>query len=84
MGWQRVSPQGLADEAIPLAARIMAVADVYDAVRSKRSYKPAMPHAAATEIILESSGTHLDPAVVDAFAARADEFEAVRILLKSE
>jgi len=77
-------PQGLADEAIPLAARIMAVADVYDAVRSKRSYKPAMPHAAATEIILESSGTHLDPAVVDAFAARADEFEAVRILLKSE
>jgi len=77
-------PQGLAGEAIPLAARIVAVADVYDAVRSKRSYKPARPHAAAREIIFESGGTHLDPAVVAAFAARADEFEAVRTVLESE
>jgi putative two-component system response regulator len=71
-------PQGLAGEAIPLAARLMAVADVYDAVRSRRSYKPARSHAEAMEIIREAGGSHLDPAVVDAFVARADEFEAVR------
>jgi len=76
--------QGLAGEAIPLAARIVAVADVYDAVRSKRSYKPARPHSDATEIIREARGTQFDPAVVDAFAARADEFEAVRTVLESE
>ena len=62
----------------------MAVADVYDAVRSKRSYKPARPHSDATEIIREARGTQFDPAVVDAFAARADEFEAVRTVLESE
>jgi len=77
-------PHGLAGEAIPLAARIMAVADVYDAVRSRRSYKPARPHAAAEEIIREARGTQFDSAVVDAFAARADEFAAVRTVLESE
>ena len=77
-------PYGMAGEEIPLAARIMAVADVYDALRSRRSYKAAMPHAAATEIILESRGSHFDPAVVDAFAVLADEFEAVRTALDSE
>ncbi|MEI6450332.1 MAG: HD domain-containing phosphohydrolase [Actinomycetes bacterium] len=77
-------PQGLAGEAIPLAARIMAVADVYDAVRSKRSYKPAMPHAAAREVIVDGRGSQFDPVVVDAFAARADELAAVRIALESE
>jgi putative two-component system response regulator len=60
-------PDGLAGEAIPLSARIMAVADVYDALRSKRVYKPAFTHAATAEIILESSGTHLDPIVVKTF-----------------
>jgi len=74
--------QGLAGEAIPVAARIVAVADVYDAVRSRRSYKPALPHAAAREIILEGRGAHFDPAVVDAFAARDDEFAAVRSALR--
>ena len=70
-------PQGLAGEDIPVAARIVAVADVYDAVRSVRSYKPAMPHAAACEAILGGRGTQFDPAVADAFAARAGEFEAL-------
>ncbi len=74
--------QGLVGEAIPVAARIVAVADVYDAVRSRRSYKPALPHAAAKDIIIEGRGAHFDPAVVDAFAARNDEFEAVRNALR--
>jgi len=77
-------PEGLAGEAIPVAARVVAVADVYDAVRSRRSYKPAMPHAAARDIILGSRGAHFDPAVVDAFAALADEFEAIRTVLEGE
>ncbi len=77
-------PHGLAGAAIPLAARIVAVADVYDAVRSRRSYKPARPHAAAKDIILEARGSHFDPAVVDAFAARADQFAAVRSKLESK
>ena len=77
-------PQGLAGEAIPVAARVVAVADVYDAVRSKRSYKPAMSHEAARDIIRDSRGTHFDPAVVDAFAARADEFQKIRKTLDGE
>jgi putative two-component system response regulator len=60
-------PDGLAGEAIPLSARIMAVADVYDALRSRRVYKPALTHEAAGEIILQSSAKHLDPVVVKTF-----------------
>lgn len=75
-------PQGLAGEAIPLSARITAVADIYDALRSKRKYKPALSHSKATEIIYMSSGTHLDPAVVEAFRSRANEFAAVRARMK--
>lgn len=77
-------PRGLVGEAIPVSARVVAVADVYDAVRSKRSYKPAMSHEAAREIVLESRGTHFDPAVVAAFAARADEFQEIRKALDGE
>lgn len=60
-------PDGLAGEAIPLAARIMAVADVYDALRAKRPYKPAFSHEKTRRIILKSSGSHFDPAVIAAF-----------------
>jgi len=70
-------PEGLRGDAIPLSARIMAVADVYDALRSQRPYKPALPHAEARDIIIKNSGTHFDPAVVSAFAGRVRDFEDV-------
>lgn len=60
-------PEGLSGEAIPLCARIMAVADVFDALTSKRCYKPAMSIEKAFQIIEESSGSHLDPVVAEAF-----------------
>ncbi len=58
---------GLSGEAIPLSARIMAVADVYDALRSKRVYKPAYPHERCVEIIAEVRGAHFDPPLVSLF-----------------
>jgi response regulator RpfG family c-di-GMP phosphodiesterase len=60
-------PAGLRGEAIPLAARIVAVADVYDALTHKRSWRDAMPVADALRSIEEGAGTHFDPAVVAAF-----------------
>jgi HD domain len=62
-------PDGLAGEAIPLDARILAVADSYDAMTSDRSYRPALSHAEAIRRLQEASGTQLDPACVRAFAA---------------
>ncbi len=76
-------PDQLAGEQIPLAARIMAVADVYDALTSKRCYKDAMSHQRATDIILGDSGTHFDPSVVDAFQEIAGEVDRVRDRLQS-
>jgi putative two-component system response regulator len=70
-------PDGLAGEAIPLPARLMALADVFDALISKRVYKPALPYARARDIIAGSRGTHLDPDVVDAFLADFDTFRAI-------
>ncbi len=70
-------PRGLAGEAIPLPARLMAVADVYDALISKRVYKAAMTHEEAVAIIREGRGTHFDPTVVDAFLRVADEFQSL-------
>ncbi|MDR3231446.1 MAG: HD domain-containing protein, partial [Synergistaceae bacterium] len=60
-------PQGLKDEAIPVSARITAIADVYDALRDHRPYKPGFEHEAARRIILEGRGTHFDPMMVDVF-----------------
>ena len=60
-------PEGLVGDAIPVSARLMAVADVYDALVSKRIYKPAYSHAYALEIIEQGRGLHFDPDVVDAF-----------------
>jgi putative two-component system response regulator len=62
-------PEGLARDAIPLPARLMALADVFDALISKRVYKEAFPHSQARDMIAASRGKHLDPAVVDAFVS---------------
>lgn len=70
-------PEGLCAEDIPVAARLMAVADVYDALVSRRVYKPAMPHERALEIIREGRGTHFDPDVVDAFCRIEHEVKKV-------
>lgn len=70
-------PQGLAGDAIPVSARLMAVADVYDALISRRVYKQGMPHAQAVEIICQGRGSHFDPDMVDAFVALTHEFQAI-------
>jgi putative two-component system response regulator len=70
-------PLGLAGEAIPVSARLMAVADVYDALISRRVYKEGMPHEQAVQIILDGKGKHFDPDMVDAFAGLLDEFRAI-------
>jgi len=66
-------PEGLAGGDIPLSARIMAVADVYDALRSKRCYKPSFSHEKSLAILLEGRGTAFDPTVVDAFLELAPQ-----------
>ena len=66
-------PYGLSGENIPLSARVMAVADVFDALVSKRSYKDPFTFEKAMSIIEEGSGSHFDPQVVEAFKAEADE-----------
>ena len=70
-------PAGLKGEAIPLAARIVSLADVYDALRSPRPYKKGWTHEAAVEEIRKGSGTHFDPVIVQAFLAIADNFDAI-------
>jgi putative two-component system response regulator len=70
-------PDGLAGEEIPLCARVLAVADCYDAIRSKRCYKPAISHEEARTIILRSSAKHFDPAVTAVFGALAETFRDV-------
>jgi putative two-component system response regulator len=69
-------PDGLAGQEISLASRIVALADVFDALTTRRVYKPAMPLGAATDVILGESGRHFDPAVVDAFRQRLDDILA--------
>ena len=70
-------PCGLAGEDIPLSARVMAVADVFDALVSRRSYKEGFPFEKALDIIREGSGSHFDPKVVNAFLAAQDEVHRV-------
>jgi putative two-component system response regulator len=77
-------PAGLSGEEIPLAARIVAVADVYDAVTSARPYKPAYPVARARQIIEEESGKHFDPAVVEAFRTCFNRFVQVGESLRDQ
>lgn len=68
-------PHGLAGDDIPLSARIVAVADVFDALTSERIYKTAMPAEEARMLILAESGCHFDPEVVAAFTAQWEKFE---------
>ncbi len=70
-------PEGLAGDAIPVSARLMAVADVYDALISRRVYKEGMPHEKAVAIIREGRGTHFDPDMVDVFVEVAEQFRAI-------
>jgi putative two-component system response regulator len=70
-------PEGLKGNEIPLSARIVALADVYDALTSERPYKAAMSHAKTRSIILEERGEHFDPEIVDAFIEAQDEIEAI-------
>ena len=66
-------PRGLAGEGIPISARVVAVADVYDALTTQRVYKPAWSSEKAFELIRESAGTHFDPQCVAAFLEIRDE-----------
>jgi putative two-component system response regulator len=70
-------PQGLKGDAIPMSARLMAVADVYDALISQRVYKPALPHDRAVQIVFQGRGSHFDPDMVDAFIGIQHEFYAI-------
>ncbi len=77
-------PRGLKKDEIPLSARIMAVADVYDALRAKRQYKKAFSHQKAYEILIKDSGTHFDPDIIDSFVNIADQFEKVSMELMDD
>jgi len=72
-------PRGMKGDAIPVSGRLMALADVYDALISKRVYKPPMPHEKALAIIREGRATHFDPDVVDAFLALEDTFRNIAL-----
>ena len=77
-------PYKLKADAIPLAARIVAVADVYDALTSKRVYKDAMSHEQASSIINNDAGSHFDPAVVAAFNTVSDTFAQIKAQMGEE
>jgi putative two-component system response regulator len=77
-------PQGLKGEEIPLCGRIVALADVYDALTSRRVYKPAMTHDQARTILVRESGSHFDPDVVTAFLACEGEFAAIMESLRDK
>ena len=70
-------PLGLKGDVIPISARLMAVADVYDALISKRIYKDSMNHQDAIKIMKEGSGIHFDPDILDAFLELEKEFEQI-------
>ena len=70
-------PYGIKGEDIPLSARVMAVADVFDALVSRRSYKEPMPYDKAIDIIREGAGKHFDPVIVQAFLNADEEVRRV-------
>ena len=77
-------PEGLRGEEIPLVARIVAIADVYDALTTERRYKRAFSHHEALSVISEQSGRQFDPQLVEAFLEIADEFARIREKLTAE
>ena len=76
--------EGLRGTDIPLPARIVALADVFDALTSERPYKSAFPSTVARQMILDESGTHFDPVITDAFKRCFDQFESIARRRKSE
>ena len=74
-------PRGLRHQSIPISGRLMAIADVYDALISRRVYKPPFSHVRACEIIAQGRGTHFDPDVVDAFLAIEEKFMQIALKL---
>jgi len=72
-------PNGIAGDEIPISARLMAIADVYDALVTKRVYKPAFTHEKAVGIIREERGTHFDPDIVDAFLELNQSFNDIAV-----
>ncbi|WMW82252.1 two-component system response regulator [Undibacterium cyanobacteriorum] len=70
-------PENLSGDAIPISARLMAVADVYDALISKRVYKPAFSHEEAIDIMRKGKGTHFDPDILDVFLRITEEFRDI-------
>lgn len=72
-------PQGLSGDGIPIPGRLMAVADVYDALISKRIYKPAFSHQKAVGIVVEGRGTQFDPDILDAFLEIEDDFRQIAL-----
>ncbi|MEM7235469.1 MAG: HD domain-containing phosphohydrolase, partial [Planctomycetota bacterium] len=70
-------PAGLSADEIPMSARIVALADVYDALRSRRPYKERMPHEEASRILQAGSGCHFDPDIVEAFLACEATFREI-------
>ncbi len=69
--------KGLKGEEIPLEARIVALSDVYDALRQKRSYKDEFTHEKSMGIILEEKGKHFDPEIVDVFTKHNEKFNLI-------
>lgn len=70
-------PDGLVGDAIPIPARLMALADVFDALASRRIYKAAMPFDEAVELVSQGAGKHFDPDVVTAFLANLERFRDI-------
>lgn len=77
-------PEGLKEAEIPISGRLMAVADVYDALISRRVYKPAYSHEKAVEILRSERGEHFDPEVLDAFLATEQEFKNIAKRFKDD
>ena len=72
-------PYGLSGDEIPIAGRIMAFADVYDALISRRVYKPPFPHQKSIDIIMEGKGSHFDPVMAEVFLDISEEFRKIAI-----
>jgi putative two-component system response regulator len=75
-------PYGISGEDIPLCARIMALADVYDALVSDRIYRKAMSHDEAYDIILKGEGSHFDPKIVEVFRENHDTYKNMKLNMK--
>jgi len=77
-------PQGLKGDEIPVAGRLVAVVDVYDALVSKRIYKDRLPHDVAVRMIVEERGTHFDPDIADAVARVQETWRRIELALGDE